>query len=117
MPRISTELSIAQQEVTAIPTSSADPVRLRTNPIDLIAAWHFTNDSRWKPYVGLGLHYLYTGEGGRGLDSRTAGEVSGGVAYRFTSRFFVRADASVLLQHHPSYDQRNRSWIGFGWRF
>jgi outer membrane protein W len=107
-PNLSTELSVAQRSVTI------DAVRSRTNPIDLIAAWHFPNDSHWKPYLGLGLHYLRAD----GLDSRSGGEVTGGVAYQFSPRFFVRADANVLLQrHNPAYDQRSRSWIGFGWRF
>ena len=93
---------------------TTEAVRSRTNPIDFIAAWHFTNDSHWKPYLGLGLHYLRAD----GLDSRSGAEVTGGVAYQFSPRFFVRANASVLLQrNNPAYDQRSRSWIGFGWRF
>ena len=111
-PNLSAELSVAQRSVTT------EAVHLRTNPIDLIAAYHFTNDTHWKPYLGLGLHHLSTGEGGRGYDSRSSAEVTGGVAYQFTPRFFIRADTSLLLQrNNPAYDQRNRGWIGFGWRF
>ena len=107
-PNLSAELSVAQRSVTI------DAIRSRTNPIDLIAAYHFTNDSHWKPYLGLGLHYLRAD----GLDSRGGAEVTGGVAYQFTPRFFVRADTSLLLQrNNPTYDQRNRGWIGLGWRF
>ena len=118
-PKWSAELSVAERSVN-VPLADSPGIRARlnTNPIDLIAAYHFTNESHWKPYVGFGLHILYTGEGGRGLDSRSSAEVTGGVAYRFTPRFFVRADTSFLLQRNtPSYDQRNRGWIGFGWRF
>ena len=107
-PNLSAELSVAQRSVTI------EAVRSRTNPIDLIAAWHFTNDSHWKPYLGLGLHHLRAD----GLDSRSSAEVTGGVAYQFTPRFFIRADTSLLLQrNNPTYDQRNRGWIGLGWRF
>ena len=118
-PKFSTEVSVAERHVNvALGTTSESVVRLRTNPIDLIAAYHFTTDSHWKPYLGLGFHYLYTGEGGRGLDSRSSGEVTGGVAYQFTPQFFLRLDTSLLLQRdHPNYDQRSRSFIGVGWRF
>jgi len=113
----STELAVAERRVN-VAVAPDLVVRLRTNPVDLIAAYHFANDSHWKPYLGLGYHYLFTGESGRGYDSRGAAEVAGGVAYHFTPAFFVRGDATLLLRgNNPTYDQRSRGLIGLGWRF
>ena len=107
-PKFSAELSVAERSVK---TSDAD---VRTNPIDLIAAYHFTNDSNWKPYLGLGLHYLRVSS----LDSRSGAEVRGGVAYQFSPRFFLRLDETLLLKRdNPTFDQRSRSLIGVSWRF
>src|SRR3954452_17658053 len=107
-PRFSAELSVAERWVRA---TDGD---VRTNPIDLIAAYHFTNDSNWKPYLGLGLHVLRVSN----LDSRSGAEVRGGVAYQFTPRFFLRLDETLLLRReNPTFDQRSRSLIGVGWRF
>ena len=115
-PRFSTELSVAERRVNVL--FAGTPVGLHTTPLDVVGAYHFTNESNWKPYLGLGLHDLSTGEGGRGYDSRSSAEVTGGIAYQFTPRFFIRADTSLLLQrNNPTYDQRNRTWIGLGWRF
>lgn len=67
----------------------------------------------WKPYLGLGLHYLRT----IGFDSRGDAEVTGGVAYQFSPRFSLRLDEKLLLRNGPGYDHRDRMLIGFGWRF
>lgn len=114
-PHFSTELSVAQRWMwVATGPDTAD--RLRTIPIDLRAAYHFTTDSNWKPYLGLGLNYLHSGNS-RYL-SRLGPEVTGGVAYQLTPRFFVRGDVTLLLQSDsPAYSQRGRTLLGLGWRF
>src|ERR1043165_8482290 len=35
-----------------------EPERLRTVPIDLTAPYHRPNDTRWKPFLGIGAHYV-----------------------------------------------------------
>lgn len=111
----STELSVAQRYVM-IAVAPDVSLRLRTNPADLVAAYHFANGSNWKPYVGLGLHHLYAQ--GADYSGRNSGEVTGGVAYQLTPKFFVCGDLMRLLRSDTtSYDQRTRALLGFGWRF
>src|SRR5438105_1617519 len=34
------------------------PAHLHTVPIDLTARYHWLNETRWKPYIGAGAHYV-----------------------------------------------------------
>src|SRR5207248_6990340 len=61
-PRFSTEVSVAERRVNLL--FAGTPVSLRTMPLDVVAAYHFTNGANWKPDLGVRLHYLDTWEGG-----------------------------------------------------
>jgi outer membrane protein W len=125
-PRISTELSIARHYqygayFTPVDANenAAPPeqFRARVLPVDLISSYHFAPDSRWQPYLGLGLHHVFTLDG-PGLDSQTRFELAGGVVFSVTDHFFVRADAKRLLGGSSlRYDPSSRGALGFSWRF
>lgn len=125
-PRFSTELSIARHYqygayfFPADANGNAVPpeqFRARVLPVDLISSYHFAPDSRWQPYLGAGLHHLFTLDG-PGLGTQTRFELAGGLALRVTDHFFVRADAKRLLGGSSlRYDPTSRGAFGFGWRF
>jgi outer membrane protein W len=123
-PEFSTELSVAKhdQRVTVYDFSNlAAPVittyHARIMPIDLVTSYHFRTEGRWKPYVGLGLHYLSVSDAPR-LDSRLGLQITGGVAFNVTPHFFVRADAKrVFVNNTQPYEPDVRALLGVGWRF
>lgn len=130
-PVFSMELSAARENYTiarertivdgtAVFTSFATT---HTYPIDLSAQYHFTTDTRWKPYGGLGLRYASTHEV-NGVLSRTttyylSPEVSGGVVFQLRPRFGFLLDAKELIGNdnnkhsNPSF----KASAGLSWRF
>lgn len=123
-PRFAAELSVARHDKRFVAydlTNPSAPVLIadetvRVAPIDLIGSYHFTTDSRWRPYVGAGLHYLSV-SGSRNAPSLTA-QIVGGVAFHVTEHFFVRADGKVLLNNGTKdYEDQGRGLLGLGWRF
>ncbi|HEV2719663.1 MAG TPA: hypothetical protein VG323_06565 [Thermoanaerobaculia bacterium] len=72
----------------------------------------FVDDTRWKPYIGGGVHYSFVSNvPHRG--SQLGAEIAGGVAFNATPRFYVRADAKGLL-NHTVYENNVRSLFGLG---
>jgi outer membrane protein W len=125
-PHWSTELSVARHYqygayfyavdagAPAVPPQS---FRARVLPIDLITSYHFAPDRRFQPYAGIGLHYLAVLDG-PGLETQRRLELAGGVAYRVTPHFLLRADVKRLLGGSSlRYDPDTRAGYGFGWRF
>src|SRR5439155_13231993 len=59
-PRFSTELSVARHDRNVVTYDVSNPgapvllsdYRFKVTPIDLVSSYHFTTDSRWKPYLG-----------------------------------------------------------------
>jgi outer membrane protein W len=118
-PRFSTELSVASERRFTQTFSGTGPViseRRRTVPIDLSAQYHFLNESRWKPYIGVGQHVLTSR--GFGSNTRLSLQVNGGVMVELTPRFGLRFDAKQLLSDaNPSYDPGHKTSLGVSWKF
>jgi len=144
--RITTVLSIGAErrrtfEYHLEPVPGVSPVivgqyrNVYAYPIDLMARYHFLNESRWTPYLGLGARYVDAPRGNqpaytvdtngvyhisssRPLEDRTSPEVNAGVVFRITPRLGLQLDGKHLLRgDSPSYDPINKVSIGLSWRF
>ena len=91
---------------------------LRTYPIDLTARFRWVNDTRFKPYIGLGARYVAAPhvDSMFGYTNRTTPELVGGVVYQLRHLGIV-ADGKVLLGDHEYYDSMFKTSIGLSWRF
>jgi outer membrane protein W len=91
-------------------------------PVDILAQYHFTNGTRWKPYVGFGAHYV---DRPSGLDSRPefssndfSAQVNVGTRFMFTPRFGLRLDTKVLLRgDSPVWDDNTKLAVGLSYKF
>ncbi|HYU23869.1 MAG TPA: OmpW family outer membrane protein [Thermoanaerobaculia bacterium] len=96
-----------------------DRARLQTVPIDVTARHHWPNDTRWKPYLGFGAHYVAA----PGADARFRyrnhldAEVDGGTFFMLTPAFGVMLDGRVILGDREPYDQPFKVSLGVSWRF
>ena len=96
-----------------------DSQRLQTVPIDLTARYNWQNETHWKPYLGVGAHYLAAPN----ADSRfryqnhIEGEINGGTILMLTPRFGLMLDGRVFVGDHEPYDQPFKVSFGAGWRF
>ncbi|MEA2236189.1 MAG: OmpW family [Thermoanaerobaculia bacterium] len=109
--RFSAELSVTSQRIDRYATTytvGGLPATItssdRVYPIDAGVSYHFFTQSRWKPYLGVGAHYVSdsvrgTSPVGNYRFSRrsTDAEVSGGVTYQFNPRLGLRLDAKQIL--------------------
>ena len=93
--------------------------RLRTMPIDLVARYHWLNDTRWKPYIGLGAHYVAAPDADRRFRYRNHLEagINGGTLFMLTHDLGLMLDGRIYAGNHESYDQSPRTSIGLSWRF
>src|SRR5205823_6345748 len=90
-PRFSAQLAVAAEEHRSYPyiidgLGGIQPVpsrKLRTYPIDLSGRYQFLNETRWKPYLGLGARYLAApkADPGFGYRNRLTPEAVGGVEF------------------------------------
>jgi outer membrane protein W len=94
------------------------PVRFRTYPIDLTARYRWVNETRFKPYLGLGARYVAAPhvDSMFGYTNRVTPELVGGVVYQLRHLGIV-ADGKVLLGDHEYYDAAFKTSIGLSWRF
>jgi outer membrane protein W len=122
-PRWSTQLDVTAERTgypELIAPDAIRRVRTTTYPVDLIAQYHIpTGQSRWKPYVGLGAHYVGVPGGAmeRSYDDLT-GQVNAGTYLMISPRLGLRLDAKVLLRGVDApWDDTFRPSAGLSWRF
>jgi hypothetical protein len=96
-----------------------DRVWLQTVPIDVTARYHWLNDTRWKPYLGLGAHYVAAPNADRRFryQNHLDGEIGGGTLFMFNPAFGVMLDGRVLVGDREPYDQPFKVSLGVTWRF
>ena len=128
-PRLSLDAAIAYERhlsypyvvdvggfVDLVPRSS-----LRTAPIDLTARYHWLNDTRWKPYLGGGAHYVAAPkvhlDPGFNYRNHFDAEVDGGVVFMVTPALGVMLNSRVIGGDHETYDPVLRVSAGLSWRF
>jgi len=131
--RVSAELSVSSQRYKSFLTTftpSGVPTTVsfseRAYPIDANVSYHFLTDSRWKPYVGVGLRYVTAtlhsgpGFGNQEFTSRSVDpEVSGGVTFQFKPALGLRFDAKQIVGSNRSYlgDPDFKVSLGLNFRF
>jgi len=145
-PHWSTEFSVAahQQRETFIrlePIAGTGALmavdrreNVRTYPIELLTTYHFTNQSRWTPFVGAGVRYVGAPSnqpsavigfisgtprpGPAKLSSQTSAEAAGGVSFGLTPAVSLNLEARRLLRTTGVfYDPLDRVVFGVSWRF
>ena len=122
-PRWSAQLDVAAERTgypELIAPDAIRRVRTTTYPVDLIAQFHIpTGQSRWKPYIGLGAHYVGVPSGAmdRSYDE-LSGQVNAGTHLMITPRLGLRLDAKVLLRGVDApWDDTFKPSAGLSWRF
>lgn len=122
-----------QRFEASIPVTTREKVR--TIPADLMMRFHFPNDSRWKPYVGGGAHYvgapditvadISTTPNSAGLfpvtvrrlDSRLSAQVGIGTTFMITPRVGLQFDVKRLLRNDSiTFDPLTRGSFGVHWK-
>jgi outer membrane protein W len=123
-PRVSLELSASSQdwwEYEPGPYHFGVPiVRIRHTvyPISFDSQYHFANDSRWKPYLGLGVRYVNATAHYYNLGARYSPEINGGVSFMITPHVALRFDGKQELRTRgPAYDPPTRGSVGVAWHF
>ena len=131
-PRFSTAIAAAVEDpvvgicVGGILTQErCTDVKLRTYPVDLTGRFHFLNDTRWKPYLGLGARYVaaphLTSEQrlvvGHSYSDRVSAEVVGGLEFLIKPSFGITAEVKGLLRNSEDYDSGFNATAGLNWHF
>jgi outer membrane protein W len=125
--RLSLQAAVAYERHRSYPyvvedDGSFTPVarrNLHTVPIDLTARYHWLNDTRWKPYLGLGAHYVAAPTADRRFryQDHINGTVNGGVLFMFTPSVGALLDGRALLGDKGPYDTAFKLSAGLSWRF
>jgi hypothetical protein len=96
-------------------------VHLQTMPIDLTVNYHWLNDTRWKPYLGGGAHYVAAPhvhlDPGFRYQDHVNSEVDGGVVFMLTRSAGVMLDGRVIGGDRETYDPVFKISAGLSWRF
>ena len=133
-PRLSTGMAVAIEDPVVRECTGGffDPLvcsetTLRTYPVDLTGRFHFINDTRWKPYVGIGARYVraprLSSEASRTLGRDYADhldpQVVGGLEFLITPSIGVGTEVKVLFCDNKNceYDSELKVAGGFIWRF
>jgi outer membrane protein W len=120
-PQLGVELSAsrARHVVGFVRGSQFFEESTSTYPLDLMGQYHFSTDGPWKPYLGLGVHYVDAPRSAVGpLEDRVSPQFNAGVEYLIGSRLSLTLDAKRLLRDdYLPYDPELKASVGFGWRF
>lgn len=125
-PRFSAQLSLGSEHHRSYAyvvdetgyINPVPPVSFRTYPIDLTARYRFTNETRWKPYLGAGARYVAAPhvDSMFGYSNRWSPEIVGGVVFQLR-HFGIVFDGKALLGDHEHYDSAFKTSLGLNWRF
>jgi outer membrane protein W len=126
-PRWSVQGAIAVERHSSYPyvvedngsITLVDPSRLRTVPIDVTARYHWPNDTRWKPYLGFGAHYVAAPNADARFRYRNHldAELEGGTLFMFNRSLGLMLDGRVLGGDREPYEQPFKVSFGLSWRF
>lgn len=135
--RFTSLVTLPDGGTTLVPVTTSEKVN--TYPVELLGRYHFTNESRWTPFLGAGVRYVgapdvppslpifvpgigntpgTTFSTGPGYHNRLSGELAGGVSLRITKAVSLDLEARRLLRSEGvNYDPVNRGVIGVSWKW
>jgi outer membrane protein W len=131
-PRFSTGVAVAVEDAVVAVCSGGifTPQRCsefsaRTYPVDLTGCFHFINDTRWKPYLGLGLRYVGAPDltpdalllVGQPYSDHVNPELVGGLEFLIGPSFGITAEVKGLVSNSEDYDPVFKVSGGLNWRF
>ena len=92
---------------------------LQTVPIDLTARYNWQNETRWKPYIGIGAHYVAapSADARFRYRNRLDGEINGGTLFMLTPAFGLMLDGRAFVGDQEPYEQSLKVSFGASWRF
>ena len=127
--RVSLDAAVAYERHFSLPyvvdvggfINEVPRARVRTMPIDVTLHYHWLNETRWKPYLGAGAHYVAAPkvhlDPGFNYQSHIDAEVGGGVVFLLTPAFGAMLDGRIIGGDRESYDPIFRVSAGLSWRF
>jgi hypothetical protein len=129
-PRFSTQvaMSVEDPEVClggSFLTRPCTRTVLRTYPVDVVGRYHFLNETRWKPFWGLGVRYVRAprltaeliAEVGREYPDHVDPQVVGGLEFLLRPALAITLEGKQLLADSESYDPMFKVSIGMTFRF
>jgi outer membrane protein W len=126
-PTVSAQLAIGSEGAHTYPyvvgaNGSIIPVERRSFrifPVDLTVQYHFLNDTRWKPFIGAGAHYVGAPNVGSefGYQNHLGGLIVGGTTFRIDRSFGIVLEGKSVLGNREPYDRVFRTVIGLDWHF
>ena len=118
-PHVSGEIAAAVEEHRSHTNIGVTPVTLRTYPIDLSARYHFFTESRWKPYLGLGVRHVDAPHGDPGFRyfNHVNPQIVGGVEYLVKPSIGITLDGKQIVGERATYDPWLKVSLGLNWRF
>ena len=131
-PRFSSGIAVAVEDpVVAVCVGGiftpqrCTEVSLRTHPVDLLGRFHFLNDTRWKPHMGLGVRYVAAPHLtpdellviGHTYSDHLDVELVGGLEFLITPSFGISAEMKSLMRNRESYNPFWKVAGGVNWRF
>lgn len=125
---ISTQIAVSWERRDAVvylvkpdgSTQLLEAIRVRTHPLDFLFRYHFYTETRWKPYVGAGVHYVGRppgGESGTAYHNLTKGALGGGTLFLINKSFAVVVDGRAYIGTHESYDASSKAALGVALRW
>lgn len=115
---------------------STERVTVDTFPVDVTGRYHFTNRSRFQPYVSAGLRYVHAPDNihepiiltqpltpissivVKPYANRTSAEVGGGLSFRMTDHVSLQGDVKRLLRNDSApFDPLTRTSFGLSFKF
>ena len=110
-PHFSAEIAVSHETVLFADRSVRSGFfgnrRVGFTPVDLSARYHFPNESRWKPYLGVMTRYV---------DGETFVGANGGVLWQFRPTLGLRFDGKALVSSSGQGTHLLHS-VGLSWRF
>jgi hypothetical protein len=131
-PRFSTGIAVGVEDPVVafcvggiLSPQRCSEVTMRTYPVDLSGRFHFLNDTRWKPYIGLGLRYLGAPDltpqamlvVGHPYSDHVNPQMIGGLEFLIKPSFGITAEVKGLFGNPEDYDSVLKISGGLSWRF
>ena len=120
-PRVSAFASIARETYYGAPAGPGlRRIRYATQPIDVAIRYHVANTGHWRPYLGIGYHYVASaGDNHLVLAHPRSAELNAGVVFQPWRSVGLFLDAKRLLNTSTTerYDPRTKIALGLRWQF